>query len=134
MYRRLIPLEEGELLIAVAMNLADACEHSGHLQDARGGLERALEAAPDNTELSGRLRQIYESTGAHQELAHLLLRGARAEPEVAARTNGLLAAAELLLERNGDPAEALSVLEEVRRLAPRPFSGARTKPCRHSRP
>ncbi len=117
-YRRLIPLEEKEFLVAAAMNLADACEQSGHLADARGGLERALEAVPTDTALSERLRQLYEATGARRELAQLVLREARSATDVAARVTGLLRGAELLLGRDGDPNEALEVLEEARRLSP----------------
>jgi tetratricopeptide (TPR) repeat protein len=123
-YRRLIPLEEGEAKVAAAMNLADACELGGKLSDARGGLERALEAVPDDTALRDRLRQLYEVTGAHRELAHLLLREARKEREIPARTASLLRAAELLLEPDGDTEEAVQVLDEVQRLCPESVSGA----------
>jgi tetratricopeptide (TPR) repeat protein len=80
-YRRLIPLEEGADLVGAALNLADACEQSGRLADARGGLERALVALPDNAELRARLRQIYERTGAIRELADLLVREARSQSD-----------------------------------------------------
>jgi tetratricopeptide (TPR) repeat protein len=123
-YRRLLPLEEGDALVLAAMNLADACQHSGHFADARGGLERALEAMPKNLELRSRLRQLYESTGANRELSHLLLAEARAEEDVAARTSGLIRAAELLLEQGGDPTEAAVVLDEVQRLSPESIQGA----------
>lgn len=123
-YRRLIALEEGPGLVDAAMNLADACEHSGHIVDARGGLERALETMPGSAELRGRLRQLYEATGARRELAQLLLVEGRAEPEVSARTNLLIRAAEILLEPDGDSSEAASVLEEVHRLSPENIQGA----------
>src|SRR5262249_21342793 len=123
-YRRLIALEEGEGLVDAAMNLADACEHSGHIVDARGGLERALEAVPTSAELRARLRHLYEATGAHRELARLLLAEGRAEPEVLARTNLFIRAAELLLEPEGDPTEAAAILEEVHRLSPENIHGA----------
>jgi tetratricopeptide (TPR) repeat protein len=92
--------------------------------DARGGLERALEAVPTSAELRGRLRQLYEATGANRELARLLLVEGRATPEVQARTNILIRAAELLLEPDGDPTEAAAVLEEVHRLSPESIHGA----------
>jgi tetratricopeptide (TPR) repeat protein len=123
-YRRLIALEEGDALVLAAMNLADACEHSGHFADARGGLERALEALPKSLDLRNRLRHIYASTGANKELSRLLLSEARAEEDIAARTSGLIRAAELLLERDGDPEEAAVVLDEVQRLSPESIQGA----------
>lgn len=123
-YRRLIPLEEGPAMVAAALNLADACEQVGKLLDARGGLERALEAAPGSAPLRARLIQVYECTGAHRELAELLLAEARGEPDVTARTNTLLRVAELYLEKDGDARAAIRVLEEVRHLVPESVSGA----------
>jgi tetratricopeptide (TPR) repeat protein len=123
-YRRLIALETGPALVATAMNLADTCEHSGHLADARGGLERALEAVPDSVELRARLKQLYANTGATRELARLLLTEARAETEIGLRTAALIRAAELLLERDGEPELAVEALEEVHRLSPESIQGA----------
>lgn len=123
-YRRLIPLEEGEALVSAAMNLAEACERDGRLSDARSGLERALQVAPDNAELRQRLRGLYQATGANRELAQLLLDEAAAEAKVQARIGLLLAAAELLLENEGNADEAIRVLEEVRSLSPENVHGA----------
>jgi tetratricopeptide (TPR) repeat protein len=123
-YRRLIALESGPDLVSTAMNLADTCEHSGHLADARGGLERALEAVPDSVELRARLKQLYASTGANRELARFLLVEARTETEVVARTTALTRAAELLLEYDDDPRVAIEALEEVHRLTPESIQGA----------
>ncbi|MBM4364459.1 MAG: hypothetical protein FJ104_17405, partial [Deltaproteobacteria bacterium] len=123
-YRRLIPLEEGDACVAAALDLADACEHAGHLADARGGLELSLERVPTSAEVRVRLRRLYEDTQAHRELAALLLDEARVEPEVAARAATLVQAAELLLERVSDPAAAVRVLEEARRLSPESIPGA----------
>jgi tetratricopeptide (TPR) repeat protein len=122
-YRRLIPLEEGDDLVGAAMNLADACEQSGRLADARGGLERALVALPENAELRARLRQIYERTGATRELADLLVREARSQSDKAVRAGLLTRAAELLLERN-EHSKAIAVLEDVRQESPENILGA----------
>ena len=122
-YRRLIPLEEGEALVGAAMNLADACEQSDRLADARGGLERALVSLPENAELRARLRQIYERTGASRELADLLVREARGQSDKAARASLLTRAAELLLER-GESSKAIAVLEDVRQESPENILGA----------
>ncbi len=122
-YRRLIPLEEGEALIGAAMNLADACEHSGRLGDARGGLERALVSLPENAELRARLREIYERTGAVRELSDLLVREARAQSDKAPRAQLLTRAAELLLDR-GEWSKAMAILEDVRHESPEHVMGA----------
>lgn len=123
-YRRLIPLEEGAAMVTAALDLADACEHIGRLYDARGGLERALEAAPGDAALRARLANLYEVTNAHRELSELLLAQARSESEVAARSDLLLRAATLLFEKEHDAARAVDVLGEVRRLAPESIPAA----------
>jgi golgin subfamily B member 1 len=123
-YRRLIPLEEGDALVSAAMNLADACERSDRLADARGGLERALQVAPGNADLRRRLRELYQATGAHRELAHFLLEEATQEGKVSARAALLLQAADLLLEKNRAPDEAIRVLEEVQSLMPESVEAA----------
>jgi tetratricopeptide (TPR) repeat protein len=117
-YRRLIALEQGEALVDAALKLADACERAGRAGDARGGLERALSAAPDHPELRLRLRRMYEAVGAHRELAELILHDAEAETEVSRRLELLLAAGELLLGPEGEPDHAIAVLEEARALSP----------------
>ena len=123
-YRRLIPLEEGEALVSAAMNLADACERSDRLTDARGGLERALQIAPTHQALRTRLRALYEASGAHRDLARLYLDEAASETKVSARAALLLQAAELLLQKDSDPEEAIDVLEQARSLSPENVKGA----------
>jgi golgin subfamily B member 1 len=122
-YRRLIPLEEGEALVGVALRLADACERAGRFGDARGGLERALKAAPADTRVQTRLRALYEAVGANRELAQLVLEEAAAEQQVARRLELLLRAGELLLSPDGAPADAVRVLEEARGLSSESVEG-----------
>jgi tetratricopeptide (TPR) repeat protein len=107
------------------MNLADACEHSGNVADARSGLERALEGAKDKeaSALRDRLRHVYEVTGARRELSALLRTDARAEPNVTRRVELLIRSAELLLGQDAEPAEAARVLEEAQRLSPENITG-----------
>lgn len=117
-YRRLLPLEEGDALVEAALGLARACEQAGRSGDARSGLERALRVAPGHDVVRERLYAVYEATGAHRELAQLVLERAQAAPDVAGRCDGLLRAGELLLGRDGDPIQAVPVLEEARSLRP----------------
>jgi tetratricopeptide (TPR) repeat protein len=117
-YRRLIALEEGDQLVAVALELAQACENAERFADARGGLERALHVAPRHPELRSRLRRLYEETGAVRELAKLLEGDAAVQDEVGAALQCLLQAGGLLVGPEGDPDEAVRVLEQARTLSP----------------
>ncbi|MFO0572203.1 MAG: tetratricopeptide repeat protein, partial [Polyangiaceae bacterium] len=85
---------------------------------ARGGLERALAAAPSHVELRRRLRSLYEAVGDNRSVAEFVLGDAAAEQDVGRRVALLLEAGHLLLLADGDPERALGVLEEVRRLTP----------------
>lgn len=116
-YRRLIALEDGEALVATALKLADACERAERPGEARGGLERALRAAPDNAEVRERLRRIYESIGAHREVAAMVLEDARGAADVGGRFALLLKAARLLIDGD-DAGGAMAALEEARGLRP----------------
>ncbi|WP_438032632.1 tetratricopeptide repeat protein [Sorangium sp. So ce204] len=116
-YRRLIALEEGDALVATALLLAGTCARAGHLGDARGGLERALRAAPGNTEIRDRLRALYAEIGANRELAAIALEDAAAASDVAGRFTLLVAAGRLLLDV-GDAAQAAAALREARSLRP----------------
>jgi len=117
-YRRLLSLEEGEALVETALGLAEACERASRLADARSGLELASRAAPDNAAVSGRLRDLYEKTGAYGALAQLILADAERESEVSPRFGLLLQAAGLLIAEGGDPEQAIRVLDEARDLRP----------------
>ncbi|AUX46360.1 hypothetical protein SOCE26_078660 [Sorangium cellulosum] len=116
-YRRLIALEEGDALVATALRLAGACARAGHLGDARGGLERALRAAPGHAEIRDRLRALYAEIGASRELAAIALEDAAAASDVAGRFVLLVKAGRLLLEA-GDAAQAIPPLREARSLRP----------------
>ncbi|WP_437672028.1 hypothetical protein [Sorangium sp. So ce131] len=116
-YRRLIALEEGDALVATALRLAGACARAGHLGDARGGLERALRAAPGHAEIRDRLRALYAEIGASRELAAIALEDAAAASDVAGRFALLVRAGRLLLEA-GDAAQAIPPLREARSLRP----------------
>ncbi|MFO0588788.1 MAG: tetratricopeptide repeat protein [Polyangiaceae bacterium] len=116
-YRRLISLEEGEALSAAALRLANACERAERLGDARGGLERALRAAPGNAAVRERLRQLYEATGAKVELSIMIAEDARAEAEPSKRGAALLRAGRLAIEA-GDGPRSLQILDEARQVSP----------------
>lgn len=124
-YRRLVGLEEGGEIVSAALRLLDACKRAGRLGDARGGLERARLAAPEDAELRDRLAWLYGELGARRELAELVLEEARAAGDVAPRFEGLLRAGQLFLEaevdagaQQPDLTNAIVPLEEAHALRP----------------
>ncbi|HKQ71144.1 MAG TPA: tetratricopeptide repeat protein, partial [Polyangiaceae bacterium] len=76
-----------------------------------------------NAAVRTRLREVYEKTGAHGPLALLILEDAAKETDVSGRFDRLITAAGLLLGQEGDPAEAVRVLEEARTLRPEDDDG-----------
>jgi tetratricopeptide (TPR) repeat protein len=124
-YRRLVGLEEGGGIVEAALKLLETCEKAGRLADARGGLERARVAAPEDAGLREKLSWLYEQIGALRELAELTLEDARAHGDVETRFNGLVRAGQLFLEAaadpnsgNPDPGDAIPALEEAHALRP----------------
>ncbi len=125
-YRRLVGLEDEHGIVYAALKLAETCEKAGRLADARGGLERARMARPDDESLRERLAWLYEQLGALKELAELVLEDARAQGDVGPRFAGLLRAGHLFLEAAQDPNNtgemgthaAVAPLEEAHALRP----------------
>lgn len=125
-YRRLVGLEDAEGIVSAALKLAETCEKAGRLADARGGLERARMARPEDPALRERLSLLYEQLGAVKELAEMVLEEARAAGDVAPRFEGLMRAGQLFLEHAQDPqstqqvgtSAAIAPLEEAHALRP----------------
>jgi tetratricopeptide (TPR) repeat protein len=116
-YRRLVALEEGDAMVETAIKLAEACEKAGKPGDARGGLERARLARPDDPALRARLERVYEQAGAYRELAELSLEDARASLDVAGRFKHLVRAGGLLV-MSEDVEGAIAPLMEAHALRP----------------
>jgi len=112
-YRRLIPLEEGDLAVDTALRLADACERAGRLADARGALERTRTAAPNDQALRLRLERLYESIGAFRELAEMSFIDAREAADDETRCMHLKRAGALLLQDGTDTDAAIDALVEA---------------------
>jgi golgin subfamily B member 1 len=117
-YRRLIPLEEGDLAVDTALRLADACERAGRLADARGTLERARTTAPQDEALRLRLERLYESTDAFRELADMSLNDAREASDDETRCAHLKRAGSLLLRDGTDTEAAIEALTSAHALSP----------------
>ena len=112
-YRRLIPLEEGDLAVDTALRLADACERAGRLADARGALERTRTLAPQDEALRLRLERLYESVGAYRELAEMSFSDARGAADDATRCAHLKRAGALLLQDGTDADAAIDALVDA---------------------
>lgn len=121
--QRLCEFERGERLIQAIAELLEVCNETGHLEDARAGLERAVELYPEDPELSERLRELYHALGATRELAHLMLRDASQASELEARYQLLVQAGQLLAGPGGHLGEAIGVLEQARSLVPDELEG-----------
>ncbi len=117
-YRRLVALEEGSAVVETALRLADACQRVNRPTDARGALERARLAAPENEALRARLQKLYEETGAFKELAEMSLADAKVAKDVGGRFAHLVRAGALFVQHAQDPAVAVAALEEARALRP----------------
>jgi predicted Zn-dependent protease len=114
---RLVEVEEGEEQVQAALGLADACRRIDQLAYARGGLEHVLAAQPGETRVRDALRQLYEETGAHRELAYLLREDASATADEEGRFTLLRRVGELLVSV-GDPEGALEALSQAVALRP----------------
>ncbi|HKY37851.1 MAG TPA: tetratricopeptide repeat protein [Polyangiaceae bacterium] len=115
---QLMEFETGEDLVNDALHLADACEQLGRLEDARSGLERALEVDRRRPDVRQRLQAIYRASGAVRELSEMLLEDANSAKDPAEQKKLLLRAAELLLASEGQAETAVQVLEMVRKQDP----------------
>ncbi|MET0795230.1 MAG: tetratricopeptide repeat protein, partial [Polyangiaceae bacterium] len=113
---QLVDVEQGDALIETALRYSEACELAGRLADSRPALERALQENHLHSELRQRLEAVYETLGAHRELADLLLEDSSNEPDPALRLAGLLRVGTLLLDE--DPAAVVQVLEAARQENP----------------
>ena len=116
---RLVGLEEGPARVEAALLLAAACAQAGYPAEARPVLESVLRESPTNARLRALLRQIYEETAAHRELADLTLAEAEHATDPADRFAALRRAGTLLIESVGDPASAVAPLQTAHELRPR---------------
>jgi tetratricopeptide (TPR) repeat protein len=114
---RLLNLDTGKARTTTAIALADAYAMAGNPGGARGALERAHKEDPRDTELRTHLRALYETIGAHAELAGILLADAYAIKDPRDRVTLLQRTARLYLQA-GDPGAALGPLGEAAKLQP----------------
>lgn len=113
---RLVEISTGEAQIEAVLALCDACDNAGSPGDARSALESVLAAQPSPI-LRERLKSLYEASGAHRELAEILLAEA-AEAEDEAQRFELFRHAGELLVGIGEGEAALPALEAAYAMQP----------------
>lgn len=115
---RLFELTEGPTRVDAGLRFAEACEHCGSPMDARGVLEQMYAEQKGNSDVSRRLFRMYESAGAHADLAELLLNEAEGTKDPERRYALLTSAAELLLKSDVQQERAIEALELALQLVP----------------
>jgi tetratricopeptide (TPR) repeat protein len=138
-YARAVALASDAEVGALALRQFEVCRRIGRVALCRGGLEKAVQANPQDEAVRNALREVYEETGALLELSDLVVEDAQRAPDDDAKYDKLLEAARLLLYGSGEvstgPAmaeRALAIVEEARALetersglAPADLRGAR---------
>lgn len=115
---RLVSIEEGETQAQAALDLAEAAELSGQPADAQPGLELVHHAQPDNERIRNRLRRIYELSGAHRELAGVLIADGDHSDDPEVRYASYRRAAELFVYELRDATAAAEPAGKARELRP----------------
>jgi len=119
---RLTELASDENITPRMLRLCDSLLGAGEPDEARRRLEEVLSTRDAVPELVQRLRVLYEQVEAWTELAALLTKEAASAPDRATRLARLREAADLHLDRRGDPASAIPLLEEAADLSPEDLS------------
>lgn len=110
--KKLVVVQMGAQQVEAALMLADAAENAGEPALAQEGLEAVFRQQPQETILIERLRNLYETIGAHRELASLLAHEAgSAEPERAFEL--YRRAGRILIDQVGDAGAALPMLQKA---------------------
>lgn len=109
---RLVGLETGEAQAEIALRLHDAAGNAGDPATARDGLEAAHRDQPGHAGVRAALRALYETIGAFEEFAAILLVDAQ-EAQGDAREAALRRAGEIYVYELQQPARALGPLREA---------------------
>jgi tetratricopeptide (TPR) repeat protein len=114
---RLVAIESDEAQVDAALQLAAAAHQLGHPEEAKPGLEHARRKQPDNAEIRGALREIYEAVGADRELAKLLVADAEDTADAEVKLDLLRRAADIYVDL-GDTESALPLIRSVLEISP----------------
>ena len=108
----------GDALSEVALEIDALSRGLGRPEAARLSLEIALEARPANAAVRARLRDLYETAGAHRERAALLVLDARHGLDDQERFAALREVGRLRLDVLGEPTGAIGPLSDARAIRP----------------
>ena len=112
---RMIDAVTGLEQVKAALRLIDACAKAERPEEAKAGLEKVYAANPDNAELRGHLKKIYEEAEDYAKMAQILIAEAKAVEDEERRFVMLRQAGELLLDEDGEAAAgALKQALEIR--------------------
>ncbi len=115
----LLGLLSGAEKVEAAYALAEICERELHSNErAEAALRTALDVGERVQESRERLLQLYERSGAHEQLAKLLAEEADRAPDDATKVARLRKGAELYRDKLNDPTNATALLERAAQLAP----------------
>jgi tetratricopeptide (TPR) repeat protein len=112
---RMIDAVGGAAQVQAALRLVDACARAERPEEAKAGLEKVYALNPDNAELRGHLKKIYEDAEDYSKMAQILIAEAKAVEDEDKRFLMLRQAGELLLDEDGEAAaKALKQAIELR--------------------
>jgi tetratricopeptide (TPR) repeat protein len=111
---RLLPLEEGERVEAVAVELADLRRQLGDTASVRRALEAGFRVAPASTALRERLEATYAAGEEWGRVAELYEADAQSRTDRGERIARLRDAASVWRTKAKDPAQAAAVLRRAR--------------------
>jgi golgin subfamily B member 1 len=115
---KLLDLEQGQEVVPVALQLAEAHIKQKNDDGARRALERALSIDAANADVRGQLRALYERVQDWSKLADLIAGDAEAAGTPAEQVRLYKAAAVIQREKRDDAAAAAALLEKASALAP----------------
>ncbi len=115
---KLFEASKGDERVEAGLRYAEAQTERGSPLDARPVLEKLYAEAPNDDRVGSRLREAYESAGAHLELANMLLSRAAETNDKDLRYRLLVDAGELFVGTGEPHAEAVAALEEALKLRP----------------
>ena len=126
---RLAYIVEGEAQVQAALDVAEAAARADRPAEAIAVLDMVHQAqvaagATGTDALRAKLRELYEASGAHRELAAILTADADLGTDVAMRFAAYKRAAELLLYNAGDPAAAAGPAGKASALQPEDHGAA----------
>jgi tetratricopeptide (TPR) repeat protein len=111
-------LEPEKEALGLAASLVDAFQRAGRSAEARGPLGRVIDAYASSPSAEPELERLCEAAGDWGRLTELLVQRAKRQTSAEPKAALLVQAARMRLEKGGDAAGAVSVIEQARAIAP----------------